>query len=124
VRGAGGHASASTSGAISVTLQITFQLPCDLSALSAISVTLRSGEPDAVGLARIMSGDGARLTLYERTVDGPLPSSFAKVISRDTAGDLAPWRARICGHDAALEVVPVTGATERVRIESSNTDKC
>jgi hypothetical protein len=124
-----GHADAATSGpAGSVSLQITFVEPCDLSVrVSGVNLTVRYGAFADVAAARISSGTrlAVPVVIYEAAVDGPQISMFNKHLGASAPGPLDKLHEAVCAGEATFELIGATGATlAETPVVPSNTGKC
>ena len=124
-----GHASAATSApAGSVSLQITFVEPCDLSVrVSGVNLTVLYGAFADVAAARIRSGTrlAAPVVIYDAAVDGPQTARFNKHLDASAPGALDKLHEAVCAGEATFELIGVSGATlAEVSVIPSNTGKC
>jgi hypothetical protein len=124
-----GHADAATSGpAGSVSLQITFVQPCDLSVrVSAVNFTVRYGAFGDIASARIGSRTrlAAPVVIYDAAVDGRQTATFNKNLGASAPGALDKLHEAICAGEATLELIGVNGATlADAPVVPSNTGKC
>ena len=124
-----GHANAATGrSAASVSLQITFVAPCDLSVrVSGVSFAVRYAAFAEVATARVVSLTrlAAPVVIYDAVVDGPQTATFNKNIGASTPGALDQLHEAICAGEATFELIGVNGAIHvDAPVIPSNTGKC
>jgi len=124
-----GHANAEANGpAGSVSLQITFVEPCDLSVrVSAVNLTVVYAAFADVAAARIRSRTrlAAPVVVYDAAVDGPQVARFNKHLDASAPGALDNFHQAVCAGEATFELIGRTGATfADIPVIPSNTGKC